>query len=247
MMDFYVTDGDQSSFYKRAPYAENVDLTLEPLSGSLAATLASRNVPTGTTVNVEERVVAGAFSLFSSGQKRVDTQPATVNLPNLQGVDQLIIATIDDAQGTQMIADRSSYSASPVNVDATVGLIPYVMGNPEYKPTGVTWVEAGAGDADAVLVMMNITRSGPTSLNNEYVRTIIAPHAGLTQRIPMLPDAAYNLGAMDQIAGTFGLVKATGGYDKLRTKAFSVANVIETAALDGRVTLSYAGNNPPAR
>ncbi|MBL0218751.1 MAG: hypothetical protein IPQ07_33355 [Myxococcales bacterium] len=191
MVDFYVTDQDQSSFYKKAPYAENVDLGLEPLSGSLAATISSRNVPANTSVTVEQRIVAGAFQLFSSGGKRVDTNPATVNVPNLQGVDQLVISTLDtNGRGKQMIADRSAYAASPVIVDATVGLIPYVMGNPTYAPTGVTWVEEGAGTADAVIVMMNVTRGGPPSLDNEYVRTIIAPHTGLTLRIPRCPTPA---------------------------------------------------------
>ncbi len=247
MVDFYVTDADQSSFYKKAPYAENVDLALEPLSGNLAATISSSNVPANTSVTVEQRIVAGTFELFSSGGKRVDTNPATVNVPNLQGVDQLVVSTLDtNGRGKQMIADRSAYSASPVIVDASVGLIPYVMGNPTYASTGVTWVEEGAGTADAVIVMMNVTRGGPASLDNEYVRTIIAPHTGLTLRIPSVPDALYNPAMMDQIAGTHALVTATGGYDALRGKAFSVSSVVETAKLDGRVTMSYAGN-PPTR
>ena len=247
MVDFYVTDGDQSSFYKKAPYTENVDLALEPLSGNLAATLSSINVPAATTVNVEERVVAGQFQLFSSGSKRVDTTPATVNLPNLQGVDQLVVATLKTTgRGTQLVADRSAYSASPVIVDATKGLLPYVMGNPVYAPTGVTWVEEGTGTVDAVIVMMNVTRGGPISVDNEYVRTIIAPHTGLALRLPAVPDAQYNPAMMDQIAGTHALVGATGGYDALRGKAFSVSSLVETAKLDGRVTLSFAGN-PPTR
>ncbi|MEO7096125.1 MAG: hypothetical protein ABI175_22880 [Polyangiales bacterium] len=94
MMDFYVVDGDNSSFYKKAAYAPNVNLATEVLSGNLAATLAATNVPTGATVNIEERVVAGMFALFSSGSKRVDQTPAQVNLPNITGVDQLVIAQV---------------------------------------------------------------------------------------------------------------------------------------------------------
>jgi len=247
MMDFYVVDGDNSSFYKKAPYAENVDLATEVLSGNLAATLGATNVPTGAQVNIEERVVAGTFSLYSSGQKRVDQTPAQVNLPNVTGVEQLVLAQIQATEGRQMVAMRSSYSASPVIFDAAANLIPYVS-TVEYKPTGITWMETGTGTgtADAVIVRMNVTRGGVQSPENEYVRTIIAPHGGATLALPVLPDALYNLGMMDQIAGTHGLIKATGGYDKLRGKAFSVANPIEIAPTDGGVTLSYAGN-PPVR
>lgn len=248
MMDFYVTDGDQSSFYKKAAYAENVDLALEPLSGNLAATIASTNVPANTAVSVEQRVVAGTFQLFSSGPKRVETNPTTVNVPNLTGVDQLVVSTIStNGRGTQMIGDRSAYAASPVIVDASAGIIPYVMGNPTFAPGSVTWVEEGTGTADAVIVILGVTRGGPVSLDNEYVRTILAPHAGLTLRIPALPDALYNPTMGDQLAGRHALVGATGGYDAIRASAFTTANLVETAKLDGRVTLSYAGNNPPTR
>lgn len=245
MMDFYVVDGDNSSFYKKAAYAPNVDLATEVLSGNLAATLAATNVPTGAQVNIEERVVAGMFSLFSSGTKRVDQTPAQVNLPNVMGVEQLVLAQIQATEGRQMVAARSSYSASPVIFDTAANLIPYVS-TVEYKPTGITWMETGTGTADAVMVRLNVTRGGIDSPENQYVRTVIAPHAGATLVVPTLPDALYNLGMMDQIAGTHGLVKATAGYDKLRAKAFQVDNVIETAPMDGTVVLSYTGN-PPTR
>lgn len=245
MMDFYVVDGDNSSFYKKAPYSENVDLATEVLSGNLAATLAATNVPTGAQVNIEERVVAGMFALFSSGQKRVDQTPAQVNLPNVMGVEQLVLAQVQVTEGRQMVASRSSYSASPVLFDASANLIPYVS-TVEYKPTGITWTETGTGTADAVLVRLNVTRGGTQMVDNEYTRTIIAPHGGATLAVPTLPDPLYNLGMMDQIAGTHGLVKVTGGYDKLRGKAFAVANPIEIAPSDGTATLSYSGN-PPTR
>lgn len=245
MMDFYVVDGDNSSFYKKAPYAENVDLATEALSGNLGATLAATNVPTGAQVNVEERVVAGMFALFSSGTKRVDQAPANVNLPNITGVDQLVLAQIQVTEGRQMVARRGAYSASPVVLDASANLIPYVS-TVQYKPTGITWMETGTGTADAVIVRMNVTRGGTQMVDNEYTRTIIAPYAGATLAVPALPDPLYNLGAMDQIAGTHGLLAITGGYDKLRGKAFAVANPIEIAPLDGAATLSYSGN-PPTR
>ncbi|MEO7096124.1 MAG: hypothetical protein ABI175_22875 [Polyangiales bacterium] len=144
-----------------------------------------------------------------------------------------------------MVASRSAYSASPVIFDTGSSLIPFVS-TVEYKPAAITWMETGTGTADAVMIRLNVTRGGIQSPENEYVRTVIAPHAGPTLRMPLLPDALYNLGMMDQIAGTHGLIKASAGYDKLRGKAFQVDNVIETAPTDGSVVLSYAGN-PPTR
>ena len=245
MVGFYVTDGNQSSFFKMAPYAENVDLSLEALSGNLAATLGSTNVPANTTVTVEERVVSGTFQLFSSGAKRVDQTAATVNLPNITGVDQLVVTTIKTTgSATQMVATRSAYSASPAVVDATANLIADISA-PMYTPTSVTWTEGSAGTADAVIVTLNVTRGGPTAIDNTYTRAIIAPHAGPSLRLPVLPDALYNPAMGDQIAGTSGLVSATGGYDALKALAFTVPNILDAGAADGTITLAYPGNTPP--
>ncbi len=243
MVDFYVTDQDQSAFTKRAAYGENIDLSLEPLLGALAATLSATNVLAGSQVNVELRIVSGFFELYSSGQKRVDQAPATVNLPNLTGVDQLAVATISGADGTQMVARRETYSASPAIIDASAGLLPYVK-TPDYSPTGISWTEEGAGTADFVVATLNVTRS---MVATEYSRMIIAPHAGLSLRMPILAgaDAIYNPTPADQIAGSHGLVTVTGGYDAARARAFTVSNIVELAPAAGLATLSYAGNNVP--
>lgn len=243
MVDFYVTDQDQSAFTKRATYSENVDLSLEPLLGALAATVSATNVVPDTTVNIELRIVAGAFQLYSSGNKRVDQAPATINLPNLMGVEQLVVTSISGAEGRQMIGKREAYSASPAIVDASSGLIPYVKA-PDYAPTGISWTEEGTGTADVVLATVNVTRA---TVGTEYVRAIVGPHTGLSLRIPILAgaDAIYNPTTADQVAGTHGLLKVSGGYDAVRATAFTVSNIIELTPAGGAATLSYAGNTAP--
>lgn len=243
MVDFYVTDQDQSAFTKRAAFGPNIDLSLEPLLGALAATLSATNVIPNTQVNVELRIVAGHFELYSSGTKRVDEATQTVNLPNLTGVDQLTLATISGADGRQMVARRETYSASPAIIDASAGLIPYVK-TPDYSPTGISWTEEGAGTADFVVARVDVTRA---LVATEYTRMIIAPHAGLSLRMPILTgaDAMYNPTPADQIAGTHGLVTVTGGYDAARALAFTVSNITALAPAAGMATLSYAGANAP--
>lgn len=251
MVGFLVSDGDQSSFFQEAPYAENIDLSTATLSGNLAATLSATNVPPNTTVNAEERVVTGMYTLFSSGEKRIDQTPATVTLPNLTGVEQLIVARIStQGMGTQIVTARDTYSASPALVDASADLIPYIMGNPTYAPTGVSWVQTGTGTADAVYVALAVTRGGATGtpgLDAEYTRLIVAPHAGTSLRMPVLPDALYNPTSADQIAGATGLLKVSGGYDGIRGKAFAVASITDATPAAGKLTLSYAGGAPPGR
>ncbi|MBA3464718.1 MAG: hypothetical protein H0T46_32595 [Deltaproteobacteria bacterium] len=252
MVGFLVTDDQQSSFFQEAAYAENIDLSTGTLAGNLAATLSATNVPPNTTVNAEERVVTGSYTLYRSGEKRIDEQPATVDLPNLTGVEQLVVARIaTQGMGTQLVVARDTYSASPALIDASANLIPYIMGNPTYAPTGVSWVQAGTGTADAVFVTLNVTRGaamgGTPGLDAEYTRLIIAPHAGTSLRMPQLPDALYNPTSADQMAGTAGLVKTTGGYDAIRAKAFAVESIVDATPASGKLVLSYSGNTPPGR
>ena len=252
MMGFLVTDAQQSSFFEEAPYAENVDLSTGTLAGNLAATMSATNVPPNSSVNAEQRVVTGLFTLYSSGEKRIDEAPQTVTLPDLAGVDQLLVTRITtQGMGTQIVAARDTYSGSPALVDASADLIPYITGNPTYAPTGVSWTEAGSGTADAVYVALNVTRGaamgGTPALDAEYTRLIIAPHAGTSLRMPLLPDALYNPTSADQMAGATGLVRATGGYDAIRGKAFAVDRITDGAPAGGKLVLSYAGGTPPAR
>lgn len=248
MLDLYVTDDANSAFYMQRPFAENIDVSTGVLAGRLGAQLAATNIPADSQVNVEQRLEAGTFTLYSSGEKRVDDGPENVNVPQLTGVDQVLVTRIDTADlGRQLVGERSRYDGSTINVDASAHLAPY-LADVDYQPATVTWTESGAGTADAVLLAYDVTRgtadgSAP-ALDAAYRRLVLAPHTGLALRVPQLPDARYNPSMADELGGALGLVKATGGYDALRERAFTAADLVDTAAVDGAITLSFDGARP---
>lgn len=241
MVGFYVVDGDNSAFYKKMPYAGNEDLSQEALRGSLASELSATNVPANTQVSIEERVVDGTYTLFSSGEKRVDQNPAQVNLPNITGPDELMIAKVQ-TQGAspRMTAVRASYQSNPRPFDASLDALPSPA-EPKLEAGNITWTESGTGTADAVLVMIDVT---PNMSNATYTRWIVGPHAGLTLHVPVLPDPAYNPAMMDQVSVRHALVSAAGGFDAVRGLAFSAPNILDAAT--SRLSMSYSGN-PPVR
>jgi hypothetical protein len=244
---FFVEDGNRSSFVAHSAIAPNVDFSTLTLTGTLSTSLSALNVgPDITAVNLEARVMAGSFAMYSSGTKRVDGTPQTVNLPNLQGPEELLVATIDSAIGTQMITSRKAYAVAPTSIDASIGLIPFAT-DVQTTPTALTWTETGTGTADVVIASLDVTRGG-SQIGTEYIRTIIAPHSGPSLTIPLLvgANAIYNPTTLDQIATSHGLAAGTGGYDSLRATAFTYTNIVEVAKMNGGVTLSYTGNNPPA-
>jgi hypothetical protein len=242
---FFVVDGNQNSLVATAPYSPNVDLSTDDLEGTLATTFSSSDLtPDMSSVNVAAYVMDGNHELYSSGEKRVDTTPQTVNLPNLHGVDELVVATISSTDGTQMVSSRSPYAATPETVDASADLLPYVS-SPTYKSTGITWTETGTGTPDFVVAALTVT---PKSSVAKYTRYIIAPYASMALAVPTLAgaDAIYNPGTMDSINGTMGLGSVTGGYAAARPFAFNTPNLVDGAPMSGTLTLSYAGNTAPA-
>lgn len=248
MMDMYVTQNDQG-FYMQKPYAENIDVSTGVLNESLASTVTATNVPPNSSVNVEQKIYAGGFMLFTTGDKRVDQQPQNVDMPNLTGVDGLVVMRVTtQQQGSVMTGTRSLYSGAVSSVDASAHPMPYIMGNTKYEPTGVTWTEAGTGAADAVMVTLAVTRGaamGMTpAIDAEYVRAIIAPHGATTLRIPAVPDARFNPSALDEIGGAMGLVSASGGYDAIRHHAFAKETIVDAAPAGGSISLSYSGQAP---
>jgi hypothetical protein len=244
---FYVSDGNQSSFLAHAAYGSSVDLSTQHLTGSLAMSLSATNLTDVTSVRAEARLVDGAFTLFSSGTKRVDGGAQTVNMPNLQTGDELVVGTIATAAGgTQMIASRRPYAVTPTIIDASANRIASIDEDPMVTPTTITWLEGGTGEPDFVIATIDVTRGGsPLPTDAQYTRTIIAPHAGMSLAIPPSGDASFDPTADDQLAARLGLVQATGGYDALRGRALSVSNIVTAAPMGGTVTLSYAGNNAP--
>lgn len=244
-VEFFVVDGNQNAFIANAPYSPNVDLSINSLDGTLATTFASSNVtPDITSLNVEADVMAGTYELYASTSKRVDQTPQTVNLPNLQNVDELIVSTISTADGTQMISSRQPYAVAPITIDATANLLPYVSA-PSYKSTGVTWTETGTGTPDFTVSTLTVT---PKNSVAKYTRYIIAPYTSMTLAIPTLAgnDATYNPADMDSISGTVGVGTMTGGYAAARAFAFSAPRFANGAPMNGSTTLSYAGTTAPA-
>ena len=241
MMDFYVTDQNQSYVYARMPYASNTDLSTQPLADTLQDTFTATNVQPGTTVTAELRIVAGNFVLHSSGPQQIDQNPANVNLPNLQGgLEELLIGTMSSAMGNQMVSRRNQFEITPKTFDASVGIIPYVS-TPMYTPTQITWMEQGqTGGADFAMWGLSVTPQGTQTV--KYVRGIVAPHSGTTLAIPQLTgaDAKYNPTATDTLQGGGGLVGMTGGYDAARVNVFAVPTIVDIAPKDGIITYSYA-------
>jgi hypothetical protein len=160
----------------------------------------------------------------------------------------VLVTRIDTANlGRQLVGERSRYDGSTVNVDASAHLAPY-LADVAYEPATVTWTESGAGTADAVLLAYDVTRGtadgGTPALDAEYRRLVLAPHGGLALRVPQLPDARYNPSMADELGGAIGLVRATGGYDALLERAFTAAELVDTAPVDGAITLSFDGERP---
>jgi len=249
----YVTDGDQSSFVKQAPYGDLVDVSGEALLGTLGSSLTATNVTLGTTVVSEKILEINGWELYASGEKRIDTESQTIDVPQLTNVDELQRTRITDTLNrSQIVAQRQPYVRGTTVVDGSIGLIPYIA-SPNYSPTGLSWVEQGPAQAQPNLVIatLTITRDlggAPPGPNDIYVRAIVAPHAGSTLPMPMLPGTAamFNPGATDQIAGSLGLVQFSGEYVAARPRVFAGASILDAAPANGRVVLSYTGNTPPS-
>jgi len=248
MVPFFVQDNNNSSFYAQAAFAPNVNLASQTLAQDLQSTISANDIPANTQVNAEVDLVAGLFTLFASNQQQLDGNngPQQVDLPNVSGVDRVVVTSINtNNMGQQMFASHSTYAASPVVIDVGQSVIPYTS-NPQWSQLGLSWTETGPGNADAVIAMLDITPQQPSTIT-EYWRVIIAPHSGAAMPVPMLPDATMNPTQEDQISISQGLVAATGGYDAIRANAFGVDNVVWAAPMNGSTTISYSNNNPPGR
>jgi hypothetical protein len=240
---FFVTDADDDSFVMTAPYSANIDLSNGLLNGTLGTTFRADSVSGDiSAVQVEVDAMDGSYELYSSGQQTIDdTDPQTVELPQLDNVDELIVATIDSSMGTQMVASREVYAATPHTIDASENLVPYVS-NATYSPSSVTWTENGAGAADFVVSTLAVTG------NTTFTRYIIAPHSGASLSIPTLAgaDSVYNLSGADTIDGTLGIGAMGGGYAAARQFAFNTSNLVDGTPMNGTISLSYADSMPPA-
>lgn len=246
MVDFFVTDNNDDSFFAKAAYAPNVDLSSQTLAQDVQSTISATDIPANTTVSAEEDLVVGTYTLFTSDPQQLDGGPQTVNLPNVTGVNRLVVTSIDtDGMGQQMFGSLAAYAASPATVDVGASVMPYTS-NPQWTQLGLNWTESGPGTADASIAMLDVTPQQPSQVT-EYWRVIIAPHSGAAMPVPTLPDLQFNPSENDQIAITQGLVSATGGYDAIRATAFSVDNAVWAAPMNGTAAISYSNGNPPGR
>ena len=240
---FYVT-ANQASFFAHVPFSESVDLSAMTLRETLSSTVLASNVAPNTTVTLEDRVEFNGFLLYTSGAQRVDGTAAPLALPQVDGVEQVTVTQVTDASGsTQAVAAHGPYTSVAPPVDASFGLIASVSAKPTFTPATITWTDGNTGTPSFVISSLAVTRGGPATPDNTYVRTIIAPYTGPSLRMPVLPGAAvlYNPAMADQIDLSLGLVKVAGGYDALRATAFTVANILDATPMGGQLTLSYNG------
>lgn len=241
----YVEDGNRNSAFMTAPYGENINAGALMLQQALGSTVTAINVQPNTTVTVEERLTASGFTFFSTGQKNVTQTAANVDLPQLgDGVEALLLGTIDNNGSTQIVASRAAYTNDTVSIDATAGLIATYSSRQD-TPNGATWIEDGGATPDAVLGSFQVTPD-PNGGRLPFIRKVIAAHTGAVLNAPMLlgTAAAYNFERGDSVNTSIGLVQATGGYDALRANAFAVESIVDAAPMNGRITLSYTGNRP---
>ena len=240
---FYVT-ANQASFFAHVPFSGSVDLSAMTLRETLSSTVLASNVAPNTTVTLEDRVEFNGFLLYTSGAQRVDGTAAPLALPQVDGVEQVTVTQVTDASGsTQAVAAHGPYTSVAPPVDASFGLIASVSAKPTFTPATITWTEGNTGTPSFVISSLAVTRGGPATPDNTYVRTIIAPYTGTSLRMPVLLGAAvvYNPAMADQIDLSLGLVKVAGGYDALRATAFTVANILDATPMGGQLTLSYNG------
>jgi hypothetical protein len=253
-MPFYVMDGDGLTFLMRAQASENVDLSTGAFADSLGSSLSLVNKPADIdNVTAEKRLFADGYEIASSGEKRIDEAAATIDLPGVVGVDELLVTAYHRSTGgTQMQITRGGYSGAGTTVidAATVARIPYTS-KVQVSPLGISWSEDTAmmtanGAVDFVVATVDVTRPDPTGgpYDVHFVRSIVAPHGTPNLRIPQVPDATYNPIADDEISGSLALVSVTGGYDGARNKLFAYTSITDVAPMNGTATISYSGNAP---
>jgi hypothetical protein len=254
MVPFYVMDGTGQTFLMRAQVSENVDLSYGSYADSLGTSISSINKPMDIdNITAELRIQADGYEIASSGNKRIDQTAATIDMPDVAGVDSVLVAAFHrQTGGTQIQVTRAPYSgAAPMIVDAAaVARIPYTS-KVQVTPLGISWSEDTAmmtanGPVDFVIATVNVTRPDPTGgpYDVSFVRTVVAPHGVPNLRMPQVSNPLYNPVADDSIAGSLALVSVTGGYDGARNKLFSYPSITDAAPMNGSATISYSGSAP---
>lgn len=242
----YAMDGGQGAFFKRVPYSSNIDVSTETLTQALSSSFSATNVPAGAEVVVEKKLVSEGWLVYSTGTKRIDQTVQNATVPVLPGVEQLLQIRVAANGRTQIVSDHRAFVQGPTLVDASVGMTSYITEQPTFELGTISWLEEGVAAPDVTLATVDVTRGGTDNPNNQYVRTIIAPHAGTSLRIPFLSGVGqiFNPIEGDSVGVSLGVVKVTGGYDTIRAKAFSKESLLDIVPMDMQLTLSYNGSSP---
>jgi len=235
--DFYVSDGVTAGFLKRATIAPQVDLSAEPYHVAVATTLTVIDLPDNGSATLEKRLETDLLHpAFTTGalDTILNTADATVDasVPDVSGIQQLVVANVNDDDGTTMIAARAAYTSTPTAIDVGPALLPAVS-MATLASSSVMWSEAGmGGNADLSVVTLRTAT---------VTHTLAVPHHDATAKIPELPVAykQYNLASTDIPAIDVAIVRVTGGYDVVRANVFN-GDLTDLAPMDGTVSVSLA-------
>jgi hypothetical protein len=235
--DFYVSDGVTAGFLKRAMIAPQVDLSAEPYHDAVATTLTVTDLPDDGSATLEKRLETDLLHpAFTTGalDTTLDTADATVdaNVPDVLGIQQLVVADVNDDDGTTTIAARAAYTSTPTEIDVGPALLPAVSAA-TLASSAVMWNEDGmGGNADFSVVALRTAT---------VTHTIAVVHHDATVKIPELPVAykQYNLASTDIPAIDVAILRVTGGYDAVRATVFN-GDLTDLAPMDGTVSISSA-------
>ena len=235
--DFYVSDGVTAGFLKRATIGAEVDLSAETYHDAVATTLTVTGLPDGGNATLEKRLETDLLHpAFTTGalDTNLNTADATVDasVPDVAGIQQLVVAIVNDDDGATTIAARTAYTSAPTEIDVGSALLPAIS-MATLASSSVMWTETGmGGSADLSIVTLRTAT---------LTHTIAAAHHDAQIKIPELPLAykQYNLSSTDIPAIDVALARVTGGYDAVRATVFN-GDPTDLAPMGGMVSISSA-------
>lgn len=231
---FYVVEPGQTAFFKRAPLGTTVDLSTETYRDQLTTQISVAGTPpTDAQVTVAKRLESDGFTFYTT---QPQTAPAEIATPDVPGAEQVVLAMVSGPNGAQTIAKHEPFAAAPSSLDLLADSITYTSPATVAVDGTLTWTESGPGIPDIVHAKYIIAREGMT-----FTRSVVAPHAGPTLRLPQLPATydAYNAKAGDATSASHELARFSTGYDSVRARIFN-ARLSSVAPMGARVAVSYA-------
>jgi hypothetical protein len=153
---FYVTDGVDTSFFKRATLAAAVDLSGEAYKDATASQISVTGTPAEAQVTIEKRLETDGFVFFTAPPAQGPT--ANVTTPDAVGAEQIITATVSGPAGTQLVAKHDPFAAAPATVDLLADMIAYTSPATVAPDGTLTWTESGPGVPDLVHATYSVAR-----------------------------------------------------------------------------------------